>query len=246
MMLKSWESDVVRAASRVHSETDMFKVIERAGKALGFDFVAYMLRLPLPFSNPKTVHLNNYPPAWRERYESQNYVDVDPAVLHCSRTQLPVVWSRELFLPEPRLWEDMQLFGLRIGWAQSGLNAVGVGGMLTLARSNGPMSAEELGAKEMAMSWLVHISHLTLSRLLTFKLLRRTRSGLTTREVEVLRWAADGKTSAEISNVLSISENTVNFHIKNAVLKLETANKTAAVVRAAMLGLLTPTTHQMA
>ncbi|MBF3912595.1 LuxR family transcriptional regulator, partial [Burkholderia pseudomallei] len=31
---------------------------------------------------------------------------------------------------------------------------------------------------------------------------------------------------------------TVNFHVKNAILKLRTANKTAAVVRAAMLGLL--------
>jgi LuxR family quorum-sensing system transcriptional regulator SolR len=30
----------------------------------------------------------------------------------------------------------------------------------------------------------------------------------------------------------------VNFHVKNAVTKLQTTNKTAATVRAAMLGLL--------
>jgi LuxR family transcriptional regulator len=35
-----------------------------------------------------------------------------------------------------------------------------------------------------------------------------------------------------------ISVDTVNFHVKNAVMKLKTTNKTAAVVRAAMLGLL--------
>ena len=35
-----------------------------------------------------------------------------------------------------------------------------------------------------------------------------------------------------------ISENTINFHMKNAITKLGAANKTAAVVRAAMRGLL--------
>lgn len=60
---------------------------------------------------------------------------------------------------------------------------------------------------------------------------------LTDREVEVLKWTADGKTSGEIADILAVSDNTVNFHIKNAITKLRTANKTAAAVRAAMLGL---------
>lgn len=63
-------------------------------------------------------------------------------------------------------------------------------------------------------------------------------ANLTEREIEVLRWTADGKTSADISAILTISDNTVNFHIKNAVAKLGVANKTAAVVKAALLGYL--------
>ena len=35
------------------------------------------------------------------------------------------------------------------------------------------------------------------------------------REKEILKWTAEGKTSAEIAIILSISENTVNFHQKN-------------------------------
>ncbi|HSK41898.1 MAG TPA: helix-turn-helix transcriptional regulator [Arenibaculum sp.] len=61
---------------------------------------------------------------------------------------------------------------------------------------------------------------------------------LTNREIEVLKWASYGKTSREISEILIISVNTVNFHVKNAMMKLETANKTATVARASMLGLL--------
>jgi LuxR family transcriptional regulator len=88
------------------------------------------------------------------------------------------------------------------------------------------------------MRWLVNVSHQALSRLLAPKLGWDDKPSLTGREVEVLKWTADGKTAGEISDLLAVSEHTVNFHVKNAVAKLQTANKTAAVVRAAMLGLL--------
>ncbi|CAN7722648.1 LuxR C-terminal-related transcriptional regulator [Variovorax sp. LjRoot84] len=51
-------------------------------------------------------------------------------------------------------------------------------------------------------------------------------------------WTHDGKTSEEIASILSISANTVNFHIKNAIARLRVATKSAAVARAAKLGLL--------
>jgi len=61
---------------------------------------------------------------------------------------------------------------------------------------------------------------------------------LTEREIEILKWSSYGKTSREVSEILCISTNTVNFHIKNAMTKLQTANKTATVARASTLGLL--------
>ena len=61
---------------------------------------------------------------------------------------------------------------------------------------------------------------------------------LTAREVEVLRWTADGKTSHEVGQIMAISERTVNFHINNSLLKLGANNKTSGVIKAAMLRLL--------
>jgi LuxR family transcriptional regulator len=61
---------------------------------------------------------------------------------------------------------------------------------------------------------------------------------LSNREIAVLRWTADGKTSSEISCILNIAERTVNFHINNVITKLNAANKTSAAIKAAMLGLL--------
>lgn len=51
-------------------------------------------------------------------------------------------------------------------------------------------------------------------------------------------WTAQGKSSWDISRILSISENTVNFHIKNAMRKLGTTSRTAAVAKAIGHGLI--------
>ena len=61
---------------------------------------------------------------------------------------------------------------------------------------------------------------------------------LSRREQEVLDWTACGKTSEEISCILGLSVSAVNFHVKSLLFKLQCCNRTAAVARAALLGLL--------
>ncbi|WP_347336392.1 helix-turn-helix domain-containing protein [Bradyrhizobium stylosanthis] len=48
---------------------------------------------------------------------------------------------------------------------------------------------------------------------------------------------AEGKSSWEIGKILNVSENTINFHMKNAVRKLGTANRTHGLAKAIRLGL---------
>src|SRR5271167_4663101 len=61
---------------------------------------------------------------------------------------------------------------------------------------------------------------------------------LTARELEVLRLIRDGHRNKEIADELAISENTVNFHIKNLVDKLQANDRTHAVTIALRRGLL--------
>ncbi|MDA9445817.1 LuxR family transcriptional regulator [Bradyrhizobium sp. CCBAU 21360] len=61
---------------------------------------------------------------------------------------------------------------------------------------------------------------------------------LSEREKQCLRWVEDGKSSWAIGAILAVSDNTVNFHIKNAMRKLETTSHTQCVVKARRLGLL--------
>ena len=61
---------------------------------------------------------------------------------------------------------------------------------------------------------------------------------LTAREMDVLRLIRDGYRNKQIADQLSISENTVNFHIKNLVDKLQANDRTHAVTIALRRGLL--------
>ena len=61
---------------------------------------------------------------------------------------------------------------------------------------------------------------------------------LTPREVEVLQLIRDGYKNKQIADRLSISEHTVNFHIKNIVVKLGANDRTHAVTIAVRRGLL--------
>src|ERR1700728_3330227 len=63
---------------------------------------------------------------------------------------------------------------------------------------------------------------------------------LNEREVEVLTWAARGKTSAEIAKILGLTKRTVDFHIDNAREKLGAATRTEAVIKAATGRLIQP------
>lgn len=80
---------------------------------------------------------------------------------------------------------------------------------------------------------------------LAAKLLAEFRDGdhtadpnLTERESEVLRNVATGATSREIGLHLDISENTVNFHLKNIFSKLHLRNRAQVVAWAASHGYL--------
>lgn len=66
----------------------------------------------------------------------------------------------------------------------------------------------------------------------------RVPETLTDREIDCLNWTAAGKTSAEIADILTLSEHTVNHYLNRATKKLNTVNRTQAVARALRIGII--------
>lgn len=63
---------------------------------------------------------------------------------------------------------------------------------------------------------------------------------LNDREIETLTWAARGKTSADIAQLIGLSKRTVDFHIENAREKLGVSTRIQAAVKAATGRLIEP------
>jgi len=96
---------------------------------------------------------------------------------------------------------------------------------------------ETLGRAQLLACYL----HEAIQRVvLTKEALPLKRIRLTNRENECLLWAAEGKTSWEIANIIHTSERTITFHLQNVTRKMGVSTRQHAVARAIALGLIVP------
>jgi len=235
--MNDWTQDVLGRLSEVNEASQALELIHVAARHLGFESCAYGLRVLFPFTRFEARMLSTYDAQWNRRYLEQGYLGIDPTAIHGSRSRAPIIWCDDVFRDTPQMWDEARSFGLRVGWAQSVFDADGRVGMLSLARSSEPLTAAELRTKDPLLQWLASTAHRVLSpRLGESPWLEL--APLTSREVEVMRWTADGKTSEEIAIILDISERTVNFHVRNVMAKLHANNKSSAVALSSRLGVL--------
>ncbi|MES2014969.1 MAG: autoinducer binding domain-containing protein [Pseudomonadota bacterium] len=220
------------------AEFGIFDQVAANARKLGFEYCAFGMKLPLPMVDPKIVLLNDYPATWSERYGTQGYLGVDPIVKHGLHSNAPIIWSAELFTDAGDLWDDANAHGLNQGIGLAKRLENGSVGMLNLSRGADPISALEARKLFPEIEMMSEMLIVTEGRAATQRHLPESLILLNAREKEILRWTADGKTSSEIGQILNIATATVNFHINKALLKLNSVNKTQAVVKAVVLGLI--------
>jgi len=235
--MNEWTQDVLDRLSQASEPSDVLAQISVATRHLGFEHCAYGLRTLVPFTRPRTLMFSTYDERWSHRYINAGYLQVDPTVAHAVHSGVPLIWSNEVFRDAPQMWDEARSFGLRVGWAQSVFEPDARVGMLSLARSGEPLTAAEILAKDTLLQWLVQTTHRAFCRLLGGSPLEGLEP-LTRRQVEVLRWTGDGKTSDEIASILCISKPTVDFHLRNAMARLGASTKCSAAAFASRLGLL--------
>jgi DNA-binding NarL/FixJ family response regulator len=86
----------------------------------------------------------------------------------------------------------------------------------------------------------IHAGGTHVSERAAARLAERTMAGgpLSPREIEVLKWIAEGKSNKEIAALLFISEGTVKTHVLSIHEKLGVGDRTEAVVTAIKRGIL--------
>ena len=225
-------SGIIREIIRSKKENDLFHNMSVAINKLEFDFFAYGVRIAYPVTKPTFLLKNNYPISWQRRYKEENFVEIDPTVGHGISSTAPIVWDASRTSQAEGFWEEAYASGLTTGWAQSMILAPSVVGMLTFSRNSSSISSDELFEKSPILLWLNSTFQSTYKELLLPRLSSTHNAKLSPREIEILRWCSDGKTSEEIAVILGLQARTVNFHVANAIKKLNVTNKTSAAVRA--------------
>lgn len=193
----------------------------------------------------KSTHVvSGYSDAWFVRYQSENYIEIDPLVEHCSRSILPMVWDQQPAAGDPRvqrLFCDARQHDLANGVSFSVLGRHQELGILSLATERDRERDRKNIRRHLGMGYLlmVHL-HEAMRRLRFSDIAGATARPLTQREAEALLWVQAGNTSSEIARRMRISERTVNFHIANACAKLDVATRRHAAAKALALGWICP------
>lgn len=237
--MEMWKESQLKQLTFAREIETAYPILLRFAQNIGFNFCAISLTSNNRTADFKALQINNYPKEWNNLYEQKSYSKVDPVVIHCNQSMLPIVWTEKLFAPTPQLWGAQQEHGLRHGWSQSFHHeASGLCSTLSLVRKNGPLSPLELYEHFGYMFYATsHLSDL-FARTLPTAPKKPQQPHLSPRELEVLKLSALGKTAYEIARILCLSERTVNYHVQNVIIKLNVCNKISAVIAASRCGLL--------
>ena len=228
--------DVERIVTR--PEGDAF--LRRCQEKYGLSNVAYLgVNIPGVPTEGGVYVTTTYSPDWHARYFSRNYVSIDPIVRHGLQRIVPLDWS-EIDMSERPLKE---FFGEahEFGVGRQGLS-------VPLRGMHGETALFSINAELLDRDWrLFRREYVRDFQLLGsyFHAHVLQREGvdelvpeLPGRQIEVLKWAAAGKTDWETAAICGMTERTVRYHLSNAMTALNAVNKLHAVAKAIRLRLI--------
>lgn len=220
-----------------------------AFRDLGFGMSAYTHfhlpgydRLPSRVFRERMVMTTSFPYQWQARYNERSYHRIDPVFLHCRDSQIPALWCEtrqrvRLSDEQSRLFREAHDMGLIDGFAIPIHCPKGEFAVIGLASEQQPREFRRLVERHRHTAHLMAMHfHEAVQQVVDRE--EPQDCVLTEREMECLRWTAQGKSSWDIARILDLSERTVNFHMGNAMRKLDVSNRTHAVAKSIAEGLI--------
>jgi LuxR family quorum sensing-dependent transcriptional regulator len=223
--------DAIERLDKAASESEVADIVSLAVAPFGLEY--FCGGVPPSFKRQNfeaCVMLRRWPQGWAEQYQRSNFHRHDPVVKHIHKQLRSSHWSDVPIPDDPTAQSIMQIaaddFRLRAGLMVPILGFDGYQAGISFAGSDIDASANAKSAVEL-------IAIYAFNRLNYF---RSAVAGpdkiLTTRQKEVLTWAASGKSAWDTSRILGVSESNVNKLLASAIIRLQAANKTHAVVEA--------------
>ncbi len=226
---------------RILAAASMPELIIQLGECTStFGFIHFTL-MDVPSKHSTRVqpliHFSSLPQPYIAAYDQAELLKASKFIRRWSEGVSPVAWdSHANFDPT----DPAQVFGLRLRAINVRMGAVFLAApvaarqqlALMVYGSRAPLSAHEnADIQSLADAAFIRFHQLRPAPQTGFK-------SLSSREVEVIRWTAEGKTSHEIGRILSLSDHTINAYLANAIRKLECVNRAQLVAKAIRLQLI--------
>ena len=202
--------------------------------------------VPVGSRSGKQVHefLATLPDSWIDHYLTNDYGDLDPTFQAAMTRLMPFRWREigarnDLTSGQRRVLDEAQDHGVTYGATipihgpDSGLSA------LNVVCGNERQFDDVFQHNYRDLIWVAVNTHEAFLNLAE-DVADQGRVRLTDRERDCLLWTARGKTAWEVGQILSISEETVLFHLKNVTRKLGVFSKHHAVVKSIVQGYILP------
>jgi LuxR family transcriptional regulator, quorum-sensing system regulator BjaR1 len=220
----------------LETQFDVFRFMKKLTEF--YDFRSFMvLNLPPPTAMELTGNtiITNWPAELTALFDREGLGKTSFVLQQLRRSTLPFGYDLESDrLPDgsENLREIFARFGISRGAYFPVHDATGKRGAIAFGGTRPVPSVQQLME-------LMYVSAYVYERLADFRKADiRPGEVLTDRETDCLNWTAAGKTSAEIADILGLSEHTVNHYLNRAAKKLDTVNRTQAVAKALRVGLI--------
>ncbi|MBO9574495.1 MAG: LuxR family transcriptional regulator [Sphingobium sp.] len=236
----AFEPDIHHRIARTHDIDMLWRLTVDHFGDMGFDAVGYVLLQRGQPENPVALFAHGLSDELVHAYAEMGYGKHDPAARYglatgkpFRRSQLPdqTSLSRKEWQHRQRL-EDL---GLRESLILPVFGPNNTNGILALAFPREGGLIDRLNWSELqALAQVIHLRCIALQPDHAIEI----DNPLSGRELEILRWVAQGKSNAVIAEILQISAGTVDTYLRRVFEKLNVADRTSAAVKGVGLGLI--------
>jgi len=224
--------ELLNRIQTTQSSSDLSDVIRHIAERFGFSAFAISQYVTREGIEQVDLLLDGLPEGVGQRFITLNYGVTNPISRRARQSDEAFFWHDVAYdrasNPEGhQAMEDAASAGLTDGYCVPVRLPEGGRGLVSFLGGHVPLEDNDRLALQ-AVSFAAHAQLHHLHAPGAGKAVAR----LTSREREVLRWTAAGKTADATAAILSISVRTVEYHLLNAARKLNTANRTHTVVEA--------------
>lgn len=227
--------------SEIDLNCSVQEAVQKIADFYQVDFVTLHLFRSGEDAQNKPYVRTNYPDAWVSRYLLNDYVRIDPVLRMAEQIAGPFCWST--ITPQAEQVEMMQQ-AAKHGLGQTGfsvrhVDAIGRRSVLSFnahdAKGDRTWEAHLPQMRDGLINLAHLMHHLALKEIYVEG---EDLPKLSPREIECLKWTAEGKAHKDIALILDLSEHTVRGYLKDARMKLDCVTLAQAVSRASSFGLI--------